>query len=581
MRLADPRWIVRSLPVAVVVLVLLLIPPVFLSEFDQYNATTAAIFAIALLGLGVVTGRAALICLAQTAFMAVGAFVILWLNVHAPGMPFLIKLVIASLITVPIGVLVSLPALRLRGINLGVVTLAFSTALTVYLSVKGFPGAKQANFIERPDALMSEGSFYLFAAGAFIVVALIVTILGRTNIGSSWSALRESERATAALGRSAPIAKMTAFGVSALCGGVAGAIFAVQLGTAEPSGSLSPLGSLSLFALAIMVGSRFVEGALIGGALFAFMPTILKLLGLPQDIGDIFFGVGAILGLRRGFGAAEDIRDVLHRRRRKTAELGVAEPPVGYEPPSVPAPADGSAAALVVEGLTFSYGQVKALEDVSITVPHGSVVALIGPNGAGKSTFIDCVTGFNRSYSGSVSAAGSPIDGYSAHERAHHGVRRSFQQGRTIPDLSIEEYLRLGLSREQRRVATPDFIDDLLAFFSCPPRDTRVGDIDVGTRRLLEVAGAVAAQPELVLLDEPAAGLGGEESEEIARRIAEIPGRYGPSVLLVEHDMELVTAIAQHVVVLDFGRVIADGTPDVVLSDPKVVSAYLGEEVEV
>jgi branched-chain amino acid transport system permease protein len=564
----------------VAVVIILLLPPLLMSDYYRYVATSGAITAIAVLGLGVVTGRAGLISLGQLAFMAIGAFVVSWLQVHAPGVPFLLKLLAGALVAVPVSVLVSVPALRLRGINLGVVTLAFASTISVILTVNNFPGADHGVFVNRPGWLASDSAYYWFSAGAFAAFAGVVALIGRTNLGAGWSAIRESERATAALGRSVPFAKMTAFAVSAFLGGAAGGMLVGQLGIAAPE-SFAPMGSLSIFALAIMMGARYPEGALLAGALYSFMPEILRQLSLSQDIGDIFFGVGAVIGLRRGFGAAEDLRDVLRRRARRRA--GPAAPLRRAEaPPRLHRPErDTGRPALEVEHLSFSYGRVRALEDVSLAVSQGSVLALIGPNGAGKSTLIDCVTGFTRGYEGTISVCGQPLNALPAHRRAHLGVRRSFQQGRTISDLSVEAYVRLGLSRAQRAGITHGVLDDVLAFFSCPPRSTRVGDIDVGTRRLLEVAAAVAAGPAVVLLDEPAAGLAGEESAILAQRIAEVPHRYGSAVLLVEHDIELVTSAAEHVVVIDFGRVIAEGPPAEVLADRTVIGAYLGEEVMV
>ena len=578
----------RDVPVMVVVTVVLLIPAIFLSDFHRYVATSGVIIAIAILGLGVVTGRAGMISLAQMSFMAVGAWVVMYLQVNAPGIPFLLKLAIGTLAAVPVGVLLSLPALHLRGISLGVVTLAFAAAFSVFLRVQGFPGVASGNYVKRPDFLASDGAYYWFCALVFIVFLAGVTLLGRTSIGASWSAIRESERATAALGRRVAMAKMSAFAVSALCAGAAGSLLAGQLGTSDPA-TYSPLKSISLFALAIMVGARYGEGALIGGALFAFMPLILTAIGLPGDVGDFLFGVGAIIGLRRGMGISEDIREGIHRRRRKTeiarATTAASLPDDARSPrplgPTLRGTLTSSSGlpSLEIVGLTQSYGAVRALDNVSLTVPSASVAALIGPNGAGKSTLIDCVTGFIQSYTGSVTIDGRAIDGLPASERARSGVRRTFQQGRTISDLTVEKYIRLGLSRAQRAELTEREFQDLLEFFDCPPMTTRISDIDVGTRRLLEVAAAVAARPNLVLLDEPAAGLGGTASVRLAHKIAEIPMRFGSAVLLVEHDIELVALAASHLIVIDFGQVIATGDPEAVLSDPIVVDAYLGQEV--
>ena len=222
------------------------------------------------------------------------------------------------------------------------------------------------------------------------------------------------------------------------------------------------------------------------------------------------------------------------------------------------------------------FGAVVALDNVDFDVPARSVLGLIGPNGAGKSTFIDAVTGFLPRYEGRIELHGRPLEGQLAHGRARLGVRRTWQTNRITPDLSVGAYLMLAandLTAAQVRAA--------LAWIGCPDAEQKVGTLDAGTRRLLDVAGAVAARPVLALLDEPAAGQSYDEALRLARRIAEIPDVFGSAVLLVDHDMDLVRAACAAVTVLDFGKVIAEGPTTRVLELPAVKSAYLGiEETE-
>jgi branched-chain amino acid transport system permease protein len=209
-------------------------------------------------------------------------------------------------------------------------------------------------------------------------------------------------------------------------------------------------------------------------------------------------------------------------------------------------------------------------------VPKGAVVGLIGPNGAGKSTLIDAVTGFLAQYDGSVALDGVALDSLLAHKRARTGIRRTWQQTRIAPQLSSGTYLTLAAGR---RLAY-DEAKELLSWMGCPGPDTVVSQIDAGTRRLLDVAGVIASKPKAILLDEPAAGLSHEESLTLAERISTIPERFGTCVLLVEHDMDLVRLVCNSVVVLDFGKVIAAGPTQQVLSDPRVVKAYIGDPEE-
>jgi len=565
---------------------LLVIVPIVLGGFDTFVATNALITAVAVMGLGVVTGRAGMISLCQVAFMAIGAWVLLWLQLHVHAVPFIVDVLIAGLVALVFGVLVGLPALRLRGVHLALMTLAFAATVDVVLNAVGFPGGSVGFSVLPPSWISSPRDYFWFCAVIFAVLAIGIAWLNRTRVGASWSAVRNSERGAAALGRGVARTKLTAFGVSALCGGLAGALLVGLIGTASET-SFPPVNSLVLFALAILVGARYLEGALLGGFFFAWIPVFLSDLSIPQDVSNLLFAVGAVAGLRGGFGAAEGIRQAVQararRRREKRKGAAPARTQARHAPRTAaaanrgPVSAGGHGAALEVRELTCHYGQVRALASVSMTVEPGTVAALIGPNGAGKSTFIDCVTGFVRSYSGSIMVAGSLLDGLAPHVRATRGVRRTFQQDRTVPDLTIEEYMRLAVGAGSARLS-PAELASVLSFFDCPAGDWRVGEVDVGTRRLIEVAAAVAARPSVVLLDEPAAGLAGAESMRLAARVAEIPSRFGSAVLLVEHDMELVTAAASHIVVLDFGQVIAAGPPTDVMAHDLVVSAYLGQE---
>jgi branched-chain amino acid transport system permease protein len=598
----TPRGLLLFSGPGVAVVVPLILGAALLSPYGQFLGITAVITAIVALSLGVVTGRAGMISLCQMAFAGLGAWMMLWFEVHAPGTPFLLALLLSGLAIVPVSLLVSVPALRLRGVNLAVITLAFALTVQIVLTVNGFPGESKGVVITRPSALISDQSFLWLCAAIFVGFALILALIDRTPIGASWRAVRHSERAAAALGRSVPVTKLSAFALSAFIAGIGGALLVAQLAVANVETFL-PLASLSAFAIAIMVAAQYPEGALLAGALGVFIPQLFKTLEIPQDYANLLFAVGAIVGLAGGMGAAE----VFRKAGRRLVLLGTDDGPVGAPGPPLPplVAADGVDAAptrpltaagesrgngheaggtpaLELRDVSVSYGLVKALDGVSFTVPAGSVTALIGPNGAGKSTLVDCVSGFISGYEGSILVDGKPIDDLLAHARARQGARRTFQQDRSIPDLTIRQYVRLSMASNGRSARrSPEEIDDLLSFFGCPSSGHRLAAADVGARRLVEVVSAIAANPKVVLLDEPAAGLAAEESERLAQAISEVPGRYQTSVLLIEHDMDLVARAATHAVVLDFGRVIASGSPKGVLSDRAVVEAYLGDEVAV
>jgi branched-chain amino acid transport system permease protein len=221
-----------------------------------------------------------------------------------------------------------------------------------------------------------------------------------------------------------------------------------------------------------------------------------------------------------------------------------------------------------------NFGAVRALDDVSLTVPYGEVVGLVGPNGAGKSTLVDATTGFLAAYSGVVRVDGAQIDALPAFKRARV-VRRTFQQDRTIGELTAEGYLRLGAAPG----TTAKQIREIIEFVGCRDTSTPLHSLDVRLRRLLMIGACLTGRPKAVLVDEPAAGLSAEESIDLAARLAEIPGRFGCGLLVIEHDMELVRLVCTSLVVLDFGKVIASGATAEVLARPDVTAAYLGDDV--
>lgn len=585
MPLADRPWFRLSWPftVAVAAIGVGAILSAALPGYFVFLAISAVIASIAILGLGIVTGSAGMIALCQLTFAAVGAWIVSLLNVmQAPG-GFVVWLVFGGIAAGLVGILVGLPALRLRGVNLAVVTLGFAAAADVTLVQIQFPGSADGTAIERPELFSNDREFFFLSIVVLAVCALGVFFLQRGRWGSSWKAVAFSERGTAAAGQSVQTAKLTAFAVSAALGGIAGGLLAGQVQLPFAS-SFTPLQSLALYVLAIMSGAHLIDMAIFGGILWVVVPELLKRWGVPQDWAFVVFGVLGVQALTSGTNLGQGIRNLIWKRadrRTATATLTALPPDADADAAAITttttATADeralDGAPVLTVEGLTVQFGALKALDDVSFQVPAASIMGLIGPNGAGKSTFVDAISGFLPKHGGRVLLGDRDLGGLSPTRRARLGLRRTFQQDRVPPALTVGAYVRFVA---RRRLAVSD-IDEVLEFFGCPSARSRLSSVDVGTRRLVEVAANVLARPRLLILDEPAAGLSHEEHLALAARLRELPARYGVALIIIEHDLDLVRSVCPTLTVLDFGRVLASGPQAEVLANPAVVKAYMGE----
>ena len=542
---------------------------VLLSSYWIFLLTAVFIIGIALQSLGIVTGRTGMISLCQMSFAGVGAWTTGYLNVaEAPG-GLLLWVLIGGLAAVPVGIVIGLPALRLRGINLAIVTLGFAAAFDTVLATITFPGQTSFKQVVRPELLASDQAYFLFVLAVYGVIAVGLGMVVRTRLGASWMAVRHSERATAALGVSVPGAKLSAFAISALVSGVSGGLLAGYLGTLV-SDNFSMMQSLALFAVATMTGAHYVHGSIAGGVLIMMFPELLRRLGLPQDLGAVFFALGAVQALSTG----ETMAEALTRLFRRLVPRKPAPPPTAgaFAPPA----GDGATGATMeIKGLTVRYGNVVALDNVDLVLPARGVVGLVGPNGAGKSTLVDAVAGFLSRYDGTIRVGGENVDALSPVARARQGLRRTWQTTRIAPELTVGDYVGLASSG-----APAAEIEALLAWLECPAPSTTVAAVDAGTRRLLDLAGAVATRPRVLLLDEPAAGQSYAEAVKLGQRISEIPQRFGCAVLLIEHDMDIVRKACTTVIVLDFGRVIANGPAREALDLPAVRKAYMGIEPE-
>jgi ABC-type branched-subunit amino acid transport system ATPase component len=411
--------------------------------------------------------------------------------------------------------------------------------------------------------------------------------------------VRTNERAAAALGISVIEAKVYAFALSAGIAAIGGILLAFRKDVIIYKSEFLSFNSILVvgwsfiggigYLLGPLTGAMLASGALgtqISNAIFSSITKWIQLIG------------GAILvllvlqnqdGLAReqikqlGF-LGSKIRQLLPRLPQpKVEEFALpAETPKAQRERTQPK-------TLEVRDLTVRYGGVVAVDRLSLTVKPGQIVGLIGPNGAGKTSAIDAITGFTRMFAGTVHLDGRDLSGTSAIERSRAGLSRSFQTLELFEDATVLDNLRAASDPRDRwsyltdlvhpkAPPLPDPVVDAIHEFQLEDDLLRtVQDLPYGQRRLLAIARAVATQPGVLLLDEPAAGLGDRETAELAHLVRRLADDWGIAVLLVEHDMNFVMSTCDHIVVLDFGRQISEGSPEEVRSDPLVIAAYLGE----
>ena len=553
-----------------------------LSSFHLFLGTLAAANAVIAMSVGATFGYAGVSSLCQLSFAELGAWFMARLLIHG-AVPFPVAVLAGGVAAAAGGALLGLLARRLRSIDLMVATLAFALAVQQVVGNVGFPGEGGGFFVARPAWLASDQRYFMAAWATFAILALGLHVLAGRRLGHSWRSIKRSERAAAAMGIRPVRVRLIAFAVGAGFAGVGGAILLGLQGVVAQQ-TFAPVASLTIFLAAVMAGAQYLEGAILAGVFSVVVPELLTSLGLPSDLNALLFAVGAVQVLAKGGnGIAGDLRSGLRAiGRRITDRRGspalvesVASTRLAVVPAVRVNGTPRSDHVLELRAVSVHYAGVPALAEVDLDIRAGEVAALIGPNGAGKSTLVDVVTGFNPRHTGAVRLDGTSTRGWSPQRFAERGVRRTFQHERTVPELRIGEFL--GLSARSR--PGDPFLDEVAGLFGLPGLDPLIGSLDVGTRRVVELAACVAARPVLLLLDEPAAGLGEEQVASLMTAITELPERIGCGVLLIEHDMRLVRSLCSTVTVLNFGSVIANGAPGAVLGEQRVLDAYLGDKV--
>ena len=584
-----------------IVVCMILIFTVFAASTLTALAVTFTIGTL-LLSLVVLTGYAGQVSLAQYAIAGIGGMIASQLAAHA-GFGFLLALIVGTVGAMLVGLAFAVPALRTRGVNLAVITLAAAWAAQDMLfnnpyvaGEAGIPVGSAKLFGLDISGADQPARFAAFTLVVFVLCCILVANIRRGRLGRRMIAVRSNERAAAASGVGVFRTKMVAFAISGGLAGLAGILISFQYQTATFEG-FDPFTSLLTVAWIVIGGVGFVMGTVNPGAIVA-PGALASIIGLHWAGFDnwlpLIGGVGSLLAVRFNQNGIthENVRSFrkLEPKLRRLLPWVRDTPTLAVSPASA-TPTRVAPVTLRIEDLAVRYGPVVAVNSISIEVKPGEVVGLIGPNGAGKTTLMDAVSGFVP-HRGSVLLDDRLIDDWSTHRRAAAGLVRSFQGLDLFAEMTVLENLQvpddahggwrtaLELIRPAKTVLPDVTLAAVKDFGLEPILDKKPDEISYGQRRLVAIARAVAAQPSVLLLDEPVAGLSDRESGEFAQLVRRLADAWGMAVLVIEHDLNFVMSICDRITVIDFGKFVCAGTPDEVRANPAAVSAYLGEDFE-
>ena len=588
--LRNRNWVFAS----VAAVLLLAMPEIAGNEYALRFYTLMLIYMILALGLNVLVGLTGLVSLGQAGLYAIGAYTAAILATRI-DVGFVPCLLLGMLFSGAFGVLLAYPTVRVRGVYLAVVTIAFGIIVeniaiewdSLTGSWVGISDVPQPGIFGIP--IGHRTYFYLVGGCALIAFAVNVNIMN-SRFGRAMLATSQSEIAASSLGINVTAIRTLAFVISAVTAGAAG-VFYVFLNKYISPDIFSFGDSIRFLLMVILGGAGTTLGPIVGAGVLSYLPEFLQKFGEWQA-----FAYGALLAIVMFFlprGIIGSLADILQRFL-----------PVPATPAQAPVTADGplkdflggarseGGICLEAENVSLRFGGLSALDNVQTQVATGSIHGLIGPNGAGKSTLLNAVSGIYQVSSGRILFEGEDITAMRSHQLARRGLARTFQNTELFKEMTALEnvwngfysHYRSGIASailrlpnyradevryRQASLALLDYVG-LSAF-----AETKAKDLPFGFQRKLEIARALAVNPRLLLLDEPAAGLTQAEVDDLRDLIMQLV-EHGITIVVVEHHMDLVMAISSQMTVLDYGEVIARGTAAEVQEDARVIEAYFG-----